>query len=219
MNILVVAAHPDDEAFGCGGTLAKHIDQGDSVSILTLTDGVSSRDETEKIDQAIRNESFIKSCDCLGIKKFRSYSYPDNKMDSVPILDITKTIENYIKEVQPDLVYTHFYNDLNIDHRVTSNAVLTACRPQPGFSVKEIRMFEVVSSSDWNSGDKFNPNLLVDIKDYYSKKLASLRCYESELRPWPHQRSYEAIESIAKVRGSLVGFEMAEAFMVYRRLE
>jgi len=220
-NVLVIAAHADDEALGCAGTIAKHIKQGDKVTIAFMTDGVSSRFICKPTDESERAVFSNKAMKILGVSDVRQYSFPDNKMDSLPLLDIVKVIENIVAEVKPTIVYTHFSHDLNIDHRVTHTAVMTACRPQLGASVKKILSFEVLSSTEWNSPSQqtFIPHYIVNITEFWEQKLAALQCYHDEMRDFPHSRSYKCVEALATLRGATNGFDKAEAFFVERILD
>jgi len=222
-KILVVAAHPDDEILGCGGTMAVHSMKGDEVYVLILGEGITSRDvkrDRKKRDKEI--EELRKGIEAankiVGTKKTFLYDFPDNRFDSVPLLDIIKVIEKVKNEVVPDIVYTHHHGDLNIDHRLTFQAVMTACRPLKGESVKELYSCEVPSSTEWalDNSRYFMPNYFVNIKDTIGKKTLAMKAYKSEVREFPHPRSAKAIENMAKTRGVNVGFEYAEAFMVVR---
>ncbi|MDW2402510.1 PIG-L deacetylase family protein [Vibrio sp. 1262-1] len=219
-RVLVVAAHADDETLGCGGTIAKHVANGDHVTIVFMTDGVSSRVASKGEESEERASASQQAMDVLGVKDIRQLSFPDNKMDSVPLLEIVQAIEPVINDGQPDTVYTHFAHDLNVDHRVTHSAVMTACRPQSWSSVKKILSFEVLSSTEWNSPSQpsFQPQYIVDISDYWSKKINALKCYQEEMRAHPHSRSYECVEALATLRGATNGLKKAEAFYVERIL-
>lgn len=215
---MVIAAHPDDEVLGCGGTILKHIAQGDSVSIVFMTNGESSRGNIDYKQLEIRNSACAKSMEVLSVKSVYHFDFPDNKMDSVPLLDVVKKVELAINEVKPTTIYTHFSDDLNVDHRVTHNAVMTACRPQSWSPVKNIFTFEVLSSTEWNSTSKskFNPNKFEDVSSYWDLKMRAMTAYEEELREFPHSRSVEAINALAVLRGATVGLHKAEAFQVER---
>ena len=222
-KILVVAAHPDDEILGCGGTMAIHSIKADEVYVLILGEGITSRDvkrDRKKRDKEIEElRRDIEAANKIeGTKRTFLYDFPDNRFDSVPLLDIIKVIEKVKNEVVPDIVYTHHHGDLNIDHRLTFQAVMTACRPLKGESVKEIYSFEVPSSTEWSPDNSkyFMPNYFVNIKDTIGKKTLAMKAYKSEMREFPHPRSAKAIENMAKTRGVNVGFEYAEAFMVVR---
>jgi LmbE family N-acetylglucosaminyl deacetylase len=219
-SVLVVVAHSDDEALGCGGTIAKHIDLGDDVTVVFMTNGVASRDnyvegqDTEKN----RGSAAQRALKVLGVSNFHQFGFPDNKMDTVALLDVTQAIEGVIQSSKPDIIYTHFMHDLNVDHQITHKAVMTACRPQSWSSVMKIFSFEVLSSTEWNSPSlsAFKPQYIVDISNYWDKKLASLKCYTEEMRVFPHSRSYECVEALAILRGATNGVKMAEAFFVER---
>lgn len=216
-NILVVAAHADDEALGCGATLAKHAAEGDEITLLVMTDGVSSRKDALNSGKCNRHKALKKSCEILGIKSIIQCDFPDNKMDSVDLLSIVQTIEQQTAHLQPEIIYSHSLLDLNIDHRLTAQAVLTAFRPLPNSSVATLLSFEVPSSSEWQFSEQhFNANWFVDITDFYSKKISALQCYQEEMREFPHPRSYVAIEALTKLRGATIGKEFAEAFQLLR---
>lgn len=213
-TVLVVAAHPDDEALGCGGTLAKWVSQGTDIHLLFFTNGVGARGSDKGSQQ--RNASLHNFAQEIGIKSYECLDFPDNQMDSVPLLDCVKPIERKIAEIKPDTILTHHAGDLNIDHRICHQAVLTACRPLPNFCVKTIMAFEVLSSTEWGTVP-FVPNVFVDISDFMDKKLQSLRHYNQEMRPAPHARSYENIKSLATFRGHSVGVNYAEGFMIIKK--
>ena len=227
MRILIVAAHPDDEVLGCGASIAKWVNNGDEVNVLVLAEGITSRDKTRNLDSRSKELSDLKksalnASEILGVKSVHLLSYPDNRMDSVDLLDIVKDIENHIKKTKPQVVITHHPSDLNIDHQITFKATLTACRPLPGNFVKRIMCFEVLSSTEWQvpfSNNVFFPTWYEDITNTFSSKINALKCYEDELNKWPHPRSFEAVESLAKRRGSSVGVNMAEAFALVREIK
>ena len=216
-NVLVIAAHSDDEALGCAGTIAKHIAFNDNVYILFMTDSVGSRHVSEN-EIINRQEKATKAAKILNISSMENLDFPDNKMDSVPLLDIVQSIENKINELRPDIIYTHHIGDLNIDHQITHQAVMTACRPQPELSVKEIYAFEILSSTEWQTPGHlpFSPNVFVDITDFIDIKLQVLDVYQEEMRQKPHSRSTENIIRLNKLRGNSVGLEYAEAFIMLR---
>lgn len=217
--VLVVAAHTDDEAIGCAGTIARHIAEGDQVHLLFMTDGVGSRD-LQSNEALARLNAAHQAAKILGVSSFSNLRFPDNRMDSVSLLDIVKQIETQITEIQPEVIYTHHLGDLNIDHQVTHQAVVTACRPQPGFCVKEIYAFEVLSSTEWQTPGffPFIPNFFVDITDFIATKVKTLEAYSVEMRETPHSRSMQHIEVLAKHRGHSIGVHAAEAFMLIRSI-
>ena len=217
-NVLIVAAHSDDEVLGCGGTIAKHIEEGDRVTVMFMTDGVSSRSKRDRTTASSRNNASNNAMVVLGVQDIRHSNFPDNKMDTVALLDVAKDIEIVIASVKPNIIYTHFAHDLNIDHRITHSDVMTACRPQSWSTVQKILSFEVLSSTEWNSPSQpnFIPQYIVNIEAHWAQKLSALKCYDEEMRPYPHSRSYECIEALATLRGATNGFNKAEAFFVER---
>lgn len=224
MNVLVVAAHPDDELLGCGGALLRHRDCGDRISLCHLGDGVSSRkQEGAALDLAIRDRAEAAS-KCAGLLKAELLGlarFQDNRFDAVPLLEIIQRIEGVITSVDPDIVYTHHAGDLNVDHSVTAQAVLTALRPGCGHHVHRIFAFEVLSSTEWQSPAHpipFLPNVFMDITKYLPAKLEALSFYEEELRDFPFPRSVEGVEHLAAYRGMQCGFRAAEAFMLLREV-
>ncbi|MBI5139834.1 MAG: PIG-L family deacetylase [Candidatus Vogelbacteria bacterium] len=217
-TVLVIVAHPDDEVLGCGGAIVKHIRQGDKVFLIALADGVSSRKGYKFREKRIRSEEFEKSAGILGISKTFYFGFKDQCLGSIPLLKIIKQIEKVKCEIHPDIVYTHYRNDLNVDHRITFNAVLTACRPLKGSTVNSIFAFEVLSSTEWNYPNYFSPNVYVDISKVIDVKIKAMQAYQSEIRSWPHPRSLETIKVLAQKRGCEVGLEFAEAFELIREI-
>lgn len=222
MNIAVIAAHPDDEIIGVGGTLIKHVQAGDSVSILIVSEGRSSRlAKYEDFDKNIIDEYICetqKAKEVIGAKNLKVLKLPNNRLDKLDLIDIIKAIQIELDEIEPQIIYTHFYDDLNIDHRLISQAVVTAARALPGSRIKEILMFETLSSTEqaYAIGKCFSPNLFVDITEFLQQKLLAMKCYDSELRSSPHPRSLEMIEKNAQVWGAKCGVDAAEAFVVAR---
>lgn len=220
-KVMIIVAHTDDEALGMGGTIAKHVKDGDNVSAISMTDGVGARAISKKSDIIERQKSAVISSQILAFEWLKSGSFPDNGMDSVPLLEIIHFIEDAKKKIQPDLVYTHSQADLNVDHRIVSNAVLTAFRPQPSEKCSEIRCFEIASATDYSHKsvtNTFYPNLFIDITAYWDAKFNSLKAYNAEMREYPHSRSFEGVKNLAQYRGNQVGLEFAEAFEVLRRI-
>lgn len=219
--MIVVAAHADDEVLGCGGTIARHVFQGDVVHVVFMSDGVASRAENSSVDLQRRNQARDEALGILGVTHCHTLDFPDNRMDGVPLLDVVQALEPIIDRVRPERVYTHHNGDLNVDHRITHQAVMTACRPLPQSSVREILAFEVISSTEWATPAlaPFLPNAFVDITDYLQRKLAALAAYHMEMRPEPHSRSVAHAEVLARHRGSCVGLEAAEGFVLARFVE
>lgn len=217
-TILVVVAHADDEVLGCGGTIARHVAEGDAVHVVFMADGVSSRAMNDSAELQRRNQARDAALRILGVTNSYALDFPDNRMDSVPLLDVVKALELIVPQVQPNRVYTHHHGDLNVDHRVTHQAVMTACRPVPGSSVREFLTFEVMSSTEWATPgvEAFVPNAFIDIGGYLETKMKALEKYYMEMHPEPHSRSVVHIESQALHRGNCMGLKAAEAFQVVR---
>lgn len=223
MKVLVIAAHPDDEVLGAGGAIARHVANGDSVSILILGSGLSSRlDAPGQLDpqalSALRTEA-SRAATILGVSDLRLRDFPDNRFDRVDLLDIVKAIETVADEIMPEVVYTHHPGDLNIDHRCTAMATLTAFRPLPGSTVRRILAMEVPSATGWGDpAQPFVPTVFLDITAVLEKKLAAMEAYKGELRPFPHARSLPSMEARAKAHGSQIGLGAAEPFVLLREI-
>lgn len=220
--VLVIVAHADDETLGLGGTIARHIENGDIVYALKMTDGESSRESTNDAGIKFREQASTNAGKILGLTWIDGGNFPDNAMDTVSLLKIVKVIEKAKSILNPTIVYTHSSADLNVDHRIVSQATLTAFRPQPNENWREIRTFEVASATDYGHKsitNLFVPNLYVDISKTWNKKLAALAEYEMEMRDLPHTRSIEGLENLAKYRGNQVGLYFAEAFEIIRKIE
>ena len=222
---MVVAAHPDDEVLGAGGTIARHRINQDSVTILILGEGVTSRyserkDAEKKALDRLRTHA-LRASEILGVSDTRFLSFPDNRFDTVALLDIVKQVETVKSSVKPEVVYTHHGGDLNIDHRITLEAVMTAFRPQPGERACEILSFEVGSSTDWaapSASTVFLPNTYFDITATLDLKIKAMAAYKTESKSYPHPRSSKAIRSKAAVRGTESGLHFAEAFQLVRKI-
>lgn len=223
MTTLVIAAHPDDEVLGCGGTMKKLSNQGEDVYIAILGEGITSRYQArEEVDQSLiarLHKRSEQAAEIVGAKDLFMYSLPDNRFDTVAMLDVVKIIEKLVNDLQPDTVYTQHGGDLNIDHVVTYRATLTATRPMQGTPVKALYGYEVASSTEW-SFQQFSPvfhaNTFVDISETLEAKIAAMQVYESESRISPHPRSPEILRTIATHWGSVVGVNAAEAFNLIR---
>ena len=220
-TVLVVVAHTDDETLGMGGTIANHKKQGDSVYCLSMTDGISSRNDAKPSDIEMRLKASEKAAEELGFKWLPCPIFPDNALDTVPLLSIVKIIEEVKEELKPKIVYTHTKADLNIDHRIVSDSVLTAFRPGPNENWEEIITFEIPSATDYGHKDitgNFTPNLFRNIKNSWETKKRALEAYSVEMRDYPHSRSSEALLNLAKYTGNKVGLDMAEAFQLIRKV-
>ena len=225
MSILVIAAHPDDEVLGCGGTMARLAKENQDVFIAILGEGITSRPahrelaDPEKIKE-LHNLS-RKVATLVGAKDLFMYSLPDNRFDTVAMLDVVKIIEDLLAKLKPQVVYTQHGGDLNVDHVVTFRATLTATRPMAGRPVRAVYAYEVASSTEWafqQFSPAFQPNVFVDISATLASKIRAMQTYESEARPFPHPRSPEALRAAAQRWGSVVGVPAAEAFQCVREI-
>ncbi len=212
-KILVLAAHPDDETLGCGGTLHSLSQQGCDIQLLTFTDGVGSRLDGDNN----RNPTLALVSKVLGISKYYSANFPDNAMDSIPLLNLCKFIEDNV-DFTPDIIFTHFSGDLNVDHQLVTKAALTAFRPQKGNKIK-IYSYFVPSSTDYNPLSYFDGNTYFKLGEVdVSKKLEALKLYDGEMRNFPHSRSYENVTNLMKVWGSEIGNNYCEKFKLIREI-
>ena len=223
-KILIVAAHPDDEVLGCFGTVARLIKEGYEAYTLILGEGKTSRDEVRVVENKTEelqtlNQEILQANKTIGIKKTFVESFPDNRFDSVDLLDIIKVISEVKNEVQPEVIFTHYEKDLNIDHQITYQAVITATRPMQEESVKEIYSFEILSSTEWNYPISFSPDIYYDISETIDLKIKAMKEYQSELCEYPHPRSLEGIELNAKYQGMRVGKNFVEAFKTVRAIK
>jgi LmbE family N-acetylglucosaminyl deacetylase len=226
MNILVVAAHPDDEVLGCGGTIARLASEGHDVYILILGEGITSRyDDPKQADQKLLDVLHKRAEEAgalLGAKHVMLAGFPDNRFDTVALLDIIKVIEKRIDELKPEIVYTQHGGDLNIDHQRTFRAVLTATRPMANCPVKRVYAYEVGSSTEWafqQFSPVFHPNVFTDITATLEKKISAMQMYDSEARVFPHPRSPDALRAQARRWGSVSGVPAAEAFVLVREIQ
>ncbi len=223
-NILVFAAHPDDELLGLGGTIRNLANKGKICRAVIMAEGLTSRantrDEVEKTRMSELQEDGRKAAEIVGYKSIEFCGLPDNRMDGLELLDVIKIVLGYVERYQPDTIFTHHHGDLNIDHRITCEAVLTACRPAGRCCVRRIYAFETPSSSEWNYNysEPFTPNVYFNVTNTLEAKIEGMACYRTESREYPHPRSTEALRSLGRLRGVSTGFEMAEAFVLLREV-
>jgi LmbE family N-acetylglucosaminyl deacetylase len=225
MKVLVIAAHPDDEILGCGATVARLVSEGHEVAFAILGEGMTSRSaqraDTEASQIALLHRQAHTAAAKVGVQTVILGTLPDNRLDTVPMLDVAKIVEDLVERSQPEVIYTHHGGDLNVDHGVIHRAVLTATRPVSGQSVREIYAFEVPSSTDWafrQLEPSFRPNVFVDVTRTIETKISAMECYETEARKFPHPRSPEALRANATRWGSVVGCAAAEAFELVRSI-
>jgi LmbE family N-acetylglucosaminyl deacetylase len=222
VSVLVVAAHPDDEVLGAGGTIARLAADGVEVDVAILGEGITSRYAARgEADAALLDElagASRRAADRLGVRELVLERLPDNRFDSVPLLDVVHLVEALVARFAPDVIYTHRAGDVNVDHDVVHRAVLAATRPVPGSCVRSVYAFEIPSSTEWAFGSPFSPAVFVDIADTLDAKVAAMQLYETEARPFPHPRSPEALEALARTRGAAAGLAAAEAFELVREI-
>ena len=221
-RVLIIAAHPDDEMLGCGGTMIKLLRAGAKLRVLFLGEGSTCRFVNPESNDALhavqeRNAAAVKSLSIMGINEYKFCNLPCGRFDQVPIIEINKLIETEIAEFKPNKVFTHSEVDSNNDHRLTFRATIMATRPCNEHTVNQLLCYEVLSSSEWGYGETFNPNYFVEVQhDDLNKKWEALKCYGAEMRDYPFPRSYEGVINQAKQRGMQSGKNYAEAFKLIR---
>jgi LmbE family N-acetylglucosaminyl deacetylase len=223
-KILIICAHPDDDILGCGGIISKYLKLGISIRIIFIAEGSSCRYPIDQIDAPKvlkvineRNSYGISALKKLGIVDFKFYNMPCGRLDSIPILEINKIIENEIREFSPETIYTHSEFDTNNDHRIIFNSTLMATRPTSNCTVKNLFTYEILSSSEWRYTKSFEPNYFEELsEDEVQKKWEALAEYETEIKDFPFPRSKDGIITLAKFRGMQSGYKFAEAFKIIR---
>ena len=221
-RVLIIVAHTDDETIGMGGTIAKLKDAGHEIFCMAMTDGISARLGSDGDEVKARQRSCNAAADTLGFNWINNQHFPDNALDTIPLIEVVRTIEETKRDIAPDLVFTHFYGDLNIDHSIVARAVLTAFRPHVDSQSKAIMTFEVASSTDYAQGEiagAFIPNIYVDISATWTRKQQALNCYSDEMKSYPNSRSICGISILGMHRGVEVGIEIAEAFNLVRHVQ
>ena len=214
-KILVLCAHPDDETLGLGGTIALNSKKGNQISVLFFADGESARGNKQKI--ILRKNQAKQACSLLGVKQTKFLAYEDQKLETIPLLELAKQIEKIVNTWKPTIVFTHFWDDINQDHQRVFDATRIALRPKPNSSVKHIICYETPSSTESSSKSSFNPNLYVKIDSVLNTKLAAFKKYKDEIHPFPHPRSIDSLKTRSNYWGSMIGIKNAEAFVSYRR--
>jgi N-acetylglucosamine malate deacetylase 1 len=214
-SVLVLAAHPDDEVLGCGGALQHYRQLGYSTFVVIITDGSSTQYPGNTKIAKKKDKECQAANALLDVKKVIRLSFPDMKLDTVPHVELNQALENVLEDVQPTIVFTHSPHDLNKDHRVIFDSTWVVTRPGKTY-LQKVFTYEVLSSSEWSWQQPFIPNSFLNIEPYLSKKQAALECYQTEIRPYPHSRSSEGVEYLARFRGLQAGYPLAEAFCLVR---
>lgn len=217
MRVLVIAAHPDDEVLGAGGTIARYVREGAFVSILIVTEGCSTQypGVVEMVERKQREA--LEAARILGVTDVRFGGLPDMKLDTLPSVAVNACIEQVVREVEPNLVFTQAEHDVNRDHQVIFDATAVACRPFSAPSVERIYSYYTPSSSEWGTAP-FQATTYVDVSDSFDLKLAAMSAYASEVRPFPHPRSLEALRNVAGFFGNAMGMRFAEPFRLFREI-
>jgi LmbE family N-acetylglucosaminyl deacetylase len=219
-RVLVVAAHPDDEVLGMGGTIAVHTDRGDEVRILVVTDGSSTQYPGDADTRARKEGEAVRAAAELGVSDYVHLDLPDMRLDTVAHVELNAVVEEHVRELGPEVVYTP-QPDVNRDHRALFDSVAVATRPTPGQPVRRLFTYAPTSSTEWTPAalNWFVPNWFVDVTSTIERKLAAFAHYETEQRPYPHPRSERAIRAAAEYFGASSGCEYAEPFVLVRGLE
>jgi len=215
-NILVIAAHPDDETLGLGGTLALYSQKGYKISVLIFADGESSRIKKKSLINQ-RKIQAKKACSYLGIKNITFLDYEDQKLEEITLIDLAKSIEKLISKIKPEIVFTHFWGDVNQDHNRIFQATLIAVRPTPESKINKIICYETPSSTEWGL-ESFKPNFFVKIDKVLKKKMKAVECYKKEIKQYPHPRSVKSILARSEYWGNSIGVRHAESFVTLREI-
>lgn len=213
-RVLIIAAHPDDEISGCGGTVALHAKSGDAVTSVIVCEAESLRYGKEGVGMHSHSMSAAKK---IGVSDLRLLDFPDQKLDTLTLTDIITPLEQIVREVKPNIIYTHHSNDINLDHHILFKAMLVATRPVEKF-IEAVYSFDAASSTEWAYPRTFIPDTWVDISETLDLKLAAFSCYKNEVRPYPHPRSLKSLRYRAKAWGNQVCVDAAEVFMTVRRV-
>lgn len=217
-SVLVIAPHPDDEVLGVGGTIARLVAEGRDVFAAIVTRGDAAMFGEESVEKTRREAN--EAHELLGVtKSIFLDGFPAALLDTVPQHRLNSALAGVLEDVDPEVIFVPFVGDLHRDHQYIFQSLLVAARPHPGRRLRSIYAYETLSETNWNAPPLtpgFAPNAYLEITSWMESKLAALRIYESQLRPWPHERSIEAVRALAQMRGATVGYEAAEAFMLIR---
>jgi LmbE family N-acetylglucosaminyl deacetylase len=223
VNILVVAAHPDDELLGCGATLRRLADEGHDVYSVILCAQADARSNRPDLDRLLAVSA--EAAAMVGIKETMRFEFPNIRFNTVPHLEMVQAVESAVRKFQPSWIFTHHPGDLNVDHRVCHDVTMAAALlPQRLTAelrpVERIYVFEVLSSTDWAPAtfEPFRPNAFFDVSRTIDAKVAALEHFEGALKPFPHSRSAVSLHDLARLRGAQVGLPAAEAFFIAREV-
>jgi N-acetylglucosamine malate deacetylase 1 len=219
VRVLVVAPHPDDEVLGCGGVIARHADHGDEVYVVVVTRGIPELFSPELVQQA--REELRQAHAILGVKGSIFLDFPAPRTDTIPRHTVSDAIGGVLRELRPHTMYVPHFGDMHFEHGLTYECCLVAARPIGDYTVHRILAYETLSETEWGppvAGAAFQPTVFVNIEPYLTKKLAAMACFKSQVQPEPHPRSLTNLESLARLRGSVVSVKAAEAFMLVREI-
>jgi N-acetylglucosamine malate deacetylase 1 len=220
-RVLVLAAHPDDEILGMGGTIAVHaVTRGDDVRIVCVTDGSSTQYPGDAALRERKNEEAKRAARELGVEDYVHLDLPDMRLDTLAHVDVNRVVEEQVRSCGAEVVYTP-HPDVNRDHAALFDSVAVATRPTPGQVVRRVLTYAPTSSTEWTPAARnwFVPNWFVDVTETLERKLAAFACHETERREYPHPRSERALRAHAELHGASVGCEYAEPFVLVRGLE
>lgn len=215
LKVLVIAPHPDDETIGCGGSLLKHRDSKDEISCVTVTK-LKPTNKKEKKLLKVKEKEIINVKKLYKFKYFINLNFQPTKLDSVPKKELVSSLTKLFAKIKPEILYIPFFNDVHSDHQIVSKSVLSSSKWFRSSSIKQINMYETLSETNFNFSEEeeFKPNFFIDITKYYEKKIKILKCYKTEFKKHPFPRSEDAVESLAKLRGSQSGYKKAESFKI-----
>lgn len=212
MKVLIISSHPDDEVLGCGGTIRKFASQGISVYVLLLTCGAESKKNLK--------EDCLRAHKILGTREVFFEGFPNQLLDTLPLIKINEAIEKYLAKINPDIVFTHHYGDINRDHKIAFESSSVAVRPLFPAKVKKLYSYSVASSTEWNAcpENAFIPSTFIDIEKSLDYKIRAMKCYKTEYRDYPHPRSTKSIKLYANYWGIIAGLKFAEPFLMLREI-
>ncbi len=210
MKVIVIAAHPDDEILGVGGTICRHVKNKDEVYVCVVTKACKPMWSDKYMIKKVVEQNKVDKL--MGIKKRFNLNLPTVKLNTMPHGELNSKVALIVDKVKPDIIYTHYENDLNYDHTLVFRATMVAARPPKRI---KILCYETLSETEWGVG-RFAANVWIDISEHMKKKVKAFQIYKSEVKKYPHPRSSEGIRVLAKKRGTEACIKYAEAFVMLR---
>lgn len=217
--LLVIAPHPDDEVLGCGGTIARYAAAGHAVHVAIVTTGMSPRYDQQDVGR-VRAEA-ARAHALLGVTETHYLDLPAAELDRVPHADLNAVFDRLVEEIRPRTLFLPFLGDVHLDHQLVFRSVMVAARPKADHYPPRLLAYETLSETNWSAPyvePHFQPNLYIDIVDTLERKIAAFRCFESQCRSFPDERSPEALRALAQLRGATVRRHAAEAFVIVREV-